>query len=156
MTVFRLHSQRYAADDTTGSERRGGRWNPIGTGVLYASTSLSLALLEMLATNEFLPYDYVVTEIVIPDHLEIHVLFEADLPHGWDAPMLIPETQELGAEWIRKRMSALLCVPSSIVPPEDNFVINPRHDDFRSLEFLPSQKLKIDVRLRELHRGKAL
>ena len=48
MTIIRLCRSRYSPKDATGAKLYGGRWNSSGYGMLYASSTLSLACLEVL------------------------------------------------------------------------------------------------------------
>jgi hypothetical protein len=48
MTIYRLHRAGRATGDYTRTELYGGRWNPPGVPMLYATSSLSLACLEVL------------------------------------------------------------------------------------------------------------
>ncbi|HEY6343301.1 MAG TPA: RES domain-containing protein [Bryobacteraceae bacterium] len=60
MRIFRLHRARRASSDFGGSLIYPGRWNPAGTPMLYASTSLSLSCLELLVhlTPDLMPLEY--------------------------------------------------------------------------------------------------
>jgi len=48
MTIVRLSRSRYSPKDATGANLHGGRWNSRGNAVLYASSTLALACLEVL------------------------------------------------------------------------------------------------------------
>jgi RES domain-containing protein len=48
MRIFRLHRRHRRADDYAGSLIQNNRWNPAGIAMLYCSTALSLACLEIL------------------------------------------------------------------------------------------------------------
>jgi hypothetical protein len=52
----------------------GGRWNPVGTGVIYSSSNPSLAVLEILTQYDVVPTDYVLTQIEIPETLGVRVV----------------------------------------------------------------------------------
>jgi len=70
------------------------------------------------------------------------------MPEGWDAWTPVAATQELGEAWVRECRSAVLCVPSSIVPGEKNFVLNPAHTSFREIVFEPQRPFRFDPRLK--------
>jgi RES domain-containing protein len=75
---------------------------------------------------------------------------EADrLPDGWNAEVPIPATQEIGEVWVREGRQILLSVPSSIIPNERNFVINPAHPAFGEIGFRPSLHFHFDPRLKK-------
>lgn len=48
MAIYRMHRARRSASDYRGAMVAGGRWNPIGTPMLYTAEHLSLACLEVL------------------------------------------------------------------------------------------------------------
>jgi RES domain-containing protein len=146
--LYRLSSAKFPVNSGGGAAAFGGRWNPVGTPVIYASQTASLAALEVLVHYSVLPRDFVLTEIQVPENLAI-VRWEArTLPGGWDGEVVNSETQNLGAQWVHEGRAALLSVPSSIIPRERNFVINPAHPAFRRIKFLPSAPFAFDPRLK--------
>ena len=63
-----------------------------------------------------------------PDDMAVRILETSSLPEGWQAP----DNQlcrPIGDAWLAERASALLRVPSAIVPFEQNVLINPLHPD---------------------------
>jgi RES domain-containing protein len=61
MLIYRLHRSVRTAGDYTGAVLAGGRWNPPGTAMLYATQHLSLACLEVFVhlDKAQLPPEYV-------------------------------------------------------------------------------------------------
>ena len=55
--------------------------------------------------------------------------------------------QQLAMEWLSLRSSAVLEVPSAVVEQESNFLLNPEHPDFSSIEIGPRRPFKLDPRL---------
>lgn len=52
------------------------------------------------------------------------------LPRNWrNSPPLIA-TRDVGTEWVNRGASAILAVPSAVIPAEWNFLLNPKHPDF--------------------------
>lgn len=147
-SVYRLSSAKYPANSGAGAARFGGRWNKIGVPAIYAAESRSLAALEVLVHYDVIPRDFVVTEVRIPNSLHILIVEVADLSSGWDAEVISSTTQEIGNLWANARRSAVLSVPSSVVPLERNFVINPLHPDFDRIEFSSSMPFRFDPRLK--------
>lgn len=149
ISLYRLCSSRFSAASGAGAALYGGRWNKVGTAVIYAAQSASLAALEVLVHYNTLPTDYALTEIQVPDTLLILAIKEDELPDGWDAVPYVPATQERGERWINEGRSAILSVPSSIIPGERNFLINPAHAAFGELRFQPPRPFRFDPRLRK-------
>jgi RES domain-containing protein len=149
ISVYRLSSALFPANNGMGAALYGGRWNRVGTPVIYASQSASLAALEVLVHYSVLPKDHVLTEIQMPDTLTILRLEEASLPDGWNAEVPIQATQDIGEAWVGEGRSAVLSVPSSIVPSDRNFIINPAHPAFADITFQPSLHFQFDPRLKK-------
>jgi RES domain-containing protein len=149
ISLFRLHSALFPGNSGMGAALYGGRWNRIGTEVIYASQSASLAALEVLVHYSVLPKDHVLTEIQVPDTLAILRIERDRLPDGWDAESPMPATQDIGEIWVREGRHALLSVPSSIIPNERNFIINPAHPAFVEIGFLPPLHFHFDPRLKK-------
>lgn len=123
----------YAADDLSGAGAKatGGRWNSVGQAVVYASGSRALACLEtMVHLNAGgLPLNRYLVEIVIPDEVWAAARRETagSLPVGWDALPASLTSMGLGGAWLAGGGSAVLLVPSVVVPEEFNVLINPGH-----------------------------
>jgi len=148
ISVYRLCREEHSPKSGIGAKKYGGRWNPIGFEVIYAAATASLAALEVLAHNEFLPTGYTVTEIQIPDSTQIETVSDDDLPPGWDAPDYSREAQQFGGLWIREGRTVGLSVPSTIVRTERNFLLNPDHSNFGLLKFLAPQPFIFNQRLK--------
>ncbi|HTX36615.1 MAG TPA: RES family NAD+ phosphorylase [Bryobacteraceae bacterium] len=146
--VYRLHSGRYLANDGRGASANGGRWNPKGTEVIYAAASRSLAVIEILVHYSVLPRDFVITPIFLPDSISLIDVPKAVLASGWDQPIPMPVTQEYGRAWIASKGSAVLRVPSAVIPREWNYVINVFHPEFPGITFGPPDPFSFDPRLK--------
>ncbi len=144
----------YTADDTTGNGAfgSGGRWNRIGTPMLYASGSIALACLETLVHLGAvdLPLNRYLVEIEIPDDVWSRTLaFDRAKNVGWDASPAGKASLDAGDQWIAARTSLLLTVPSAIVPEESNLLINPLHADLTRLLLRKVRRWTYDTRLRK-------
>ena len=147
--AYRLCPKRHPANSGKGAALTGGRWNTIGTEVIYASSRAALSLAEVVVHFAAeLPDDYVLTEIQIPETVPIERVPDDKLPANWDALTDKPEPPEFGGRWARELRTCVLSVPSCIVPTERNFVINPAHPNFAAIQFLPSQPFGFDPRLK--------
>jgi RES domain-containing protein len=116
--------------------------------VVYASTSPALAVLEILVHYSVLPRDFVLTPIKVPRGVLIEEVPAEHLPSHWNSPSPVKATREFGRRWANEKRSAVLSVPSSIVPVDRNFLINPLHPDFRRIVFLPPEPFYFDQRLK--------
>lgn len=150
--LWRLVKAEYAASafDGEGAFRFGGHWNSRGHRVVYASSSLSLALLEIVVHLDPaapLP-DLVALSIRVP--LTDSTDFKA--PTKRKEPMVFPwdirQTREYGDRWLEKATSSIARIPSTIVPIEDNFLINPEHPKFKKYTISAPQPIRIDSRIR--------
>jgi RES domain-containing protein len=149
ITAWRIVKARYAEDAFSGiaSRRQGGRWNPIGVPVVYTSATVSLASLELLAhiesdvVNEFTLISCSFHEALI------ETVEDSRLPRNWSAVPPPRELQTIGFEWYTSRASAVLAVPSAVLPMEMNYLLNPDHPDFRSIDIGAPRPFKLDFRL---------
>jgi RES domain-containing protein len=146
--VYRLHSSRYPASSGQGAAINGGRWNPKGVPVIYASASLSLAALEVLVHYSVLPKGFVSTSISIPESVLIADAQETALTEGWNDPEPIAATQEYGRLWVESNESSVLRVPSTVIKAESNYIINVLHPDFPKLDFGHPDPFRFDPRLK--------
>jgi len=117
--------------------------------VVYLAESAALAMLETLIHFELAPdetpADFQLPEVECPDDIGILSLESSRLDEGWrdDRPL----TQRLGAEWLRSRSSALLPVPSAIVPNSFNCPFNPLHEQAGRVSIRSSRPHPHDARL---------
>ena len=148
-SAWRLTKTKYlsAAWDGEGASKSGGRWNRPGVPVVYTSGSLSLALVEVLVhlSVEILPaYSAVPVEF---DQSLVTVVAPGQLPRNWKDSPPPPATQAMGAEWVASGASAVLRVPSVVVPGEFNFILNPTHRDFGRITIGSPMPFPFDARL---------
>ncbi len=147
---WRIVKARLAATAFTGEGPRlaGGRWNSRGTRVVYLASSASLALLEVLVHLEWA--DALAAYCLFSVGFDESLLSEVEvdeLPSGWASGAPLVETQLIGDQWVRERRSALLEVPSAIVPQETNYLLNPEHADLARITIGPPVPFPIDERL---------
>jgi len=110
--------------------------------------SASLCALEVLAHSAMLPTDMIVVQARVPISIAIETVEESDLPPNWSSPRSSKKTQDLGTDWTKSGASAVLSVPSVIVPSERNYLLNPAHPDFPRIRFLPPRPFTFDRRLK--------
>jgi RES domain-containing protein len=150
LKAFRLCRRPYTALDGEGARLYGGRWNPKGVPLVYASSTLALAAMEALVhfTSNILPADYVSLAIDIPKAVRVTRWTLDDLPSEWASNPPSARDQALGAAWIASGKSAVLVVPSAVLPDESNVLINPRHPDAASIRAQRPARFTFDPRLR--------
>ena len=132
-----LEAPTYAANDLsgTGAKMTGGRWNSKGTPVVYCATNIALATLETVHSlrSGALPFTRYLVRIDVPDAVWDARQVLDQLPGGWDAIPAGLTARTAGDVWVASGASALLLVPSVIVPDEYNVLINPQHGDVDSI-----------------------
>lgn len=120
MNAYRIASRRHRVFDGGGAARYGGRWNTPGRLLIYASSTLALAMIEQLAHTQTgrLPRDHVFIEISIPPAVSVEPIGPNDVP-GWEADDL-EASRAFGDEWLTQGRTCVLpglfAVPRSIVP----------------------------------------
>ena len=140
MTIYRLHRAGRATADYTRTELYGGRWNPPGVPMLYATSSLSLACLEVLVhldKTQF-PTDFVWSKT------------ELELGPGClltENPKDVSSTQSAGRTWIAENRQVAVRVPSVVVPEDQNILLNPTHKLYAGLTWQDPRPFEFDLRL---------
>ncbi len=152
MIVFRLTLAKYVDTAFTGegARRVGSRWTPIGYPAVYAASSVALAVLETLvhADLSVMPSHRVI-QVDIPDTLAITTIEDPTLPLNWRETPPAAALQSIGKAWLDAAETAVLKVPSVIVPQEFNYLLNPGHPDFKQLSIGTGSTFDIDPRLLE-------
>ncbi|MGD0092107.1 MAG: RES family NAD+ phosphorylase [Planctomycetota bacterium] len=131
-----------------GSKKYGGRWNSAALAVVYTAGSVSLAILEMLVhlRSEELLSRYVLFEATFDETLVVPVDPNM-LPRTWQCTPRPLVVRRVGNDWLAKGRSAVLRVPSAIVPTEWNYLLNPAHPDFGKIAIGPKTPIQFDPRL---------
>ena len=148
MRVWRIARAVHPALDGEGARLYGGRWNSPGMQVVYTAASASLATVERLVATDpdELPDDLVLFEIDIPADAPPESVDVATLPDDWREPRS-PDCRQLGDAWIASGRSALLAVPSAVVPEDFNVLINPRHPEAQGVRIVRQRPFRFDPRL---------
>jgi RES domain-containing protein len=124
-----------------------GRWHHAGLPVVYLAESPAGALIEACvhtSAND-IPPSYTLLKVAAPD-LPINEISIKRLNNDWMEHVEI--TRSLGSEWLKGRNSALLRVPSALVPETLNCVFNPLHPDAKLFQIEKSFVYPFDVRLK--------
>jgi RES domain-containing protein len=146
MKAWRITKQRHVRTAFSGEGARlyGGRWNSPGVPVVYVAESQSLAVLEVLVhlNAPALLEKYVFLEVDFDPSLVID-LDRSSLPKNWQSDPVPEAIQAIGDRWVLSRDSAVLRVPSVLVPEESNFLLNPRHPDFGKIGILAATRVPL-------------
>jgi len=149
--VWRICRKAYSADPLSGRGAlfTSGRWHTKGRRVVYLSSSLALAALEMLVhvDRETLPADLVRIEIDVPNELEIEAVQIESLPASWRNYPAPEALQQLGDRWLMENRSPVLQVPSAVIPEESNYLLNPAHPRAAAVAVISSIDFVFDPRL---------
>ncbi len=137
------------AFDGAGSRKYDGRWHSKGMPVVYVSSSIPLATLELLVhlESERRVPRYVVIPCYFPEAI-VETVDLKKLPANWTRTPAPAKLQRIGGEWFTNRVSAVLEVPSAIVTTDVNYLLNPEHEDFKSVDIGEPRPFKLDPRLR--------
>jgi RES domain-containing protein len=147
--AFRIVKRRYAKQAFNGEGARlaGGRWNSPGQRAVYLSSTLSLAAMETFVHlgEDAARMAYVYFEVEIPDTVSIATL--ARRPKGWRNEPPGSTSMNAGDQWLKAGKTALLEVPSALIPLETNLILNPLHPDCGKLRIGAAQAFHFDPRM---------
>jgi len=147
MRVWRISN--HATLDGGGGLRASARWHSKGRLIIYCAPNPATALLEMLVHSELeagdLPLQYQLLKIDIPDDIPYETVALDNLPADWRRNSSM--TRRIGDAWLAAGHTALLTVPSAIVPETDNVLINPVHPDSGRIRIIGSLPCRLDERL---------
>jgi RES domain-containing protein len=149
-TVYRLIREKFRQTplSTEGSRLYGGRWNPKGTGILYATSTPELGLIESLAHAPAVRYEelpvYWLFSLHVPD--DIRYIDRAALPPFWQDETY-ERTQLWLADWLANPDSLGVALPSVLVPLSYNILLHPAHPRFTEVRVAGQEIQPIDRRL---------
>lgn len=154
MRVWRIYQAHFGDQlEGLGGIYVEGRWHLKGNRIVYTSSSVALASLEVLANAgiEEIPDDLRLLEIDIPDPVSVEVCDPTKLCTNWHGFNPYPhETQEFGTRWLEECRTAVLMVPSAVVPDiarEYNYLINPVHPEVAGIHILSDSSFSFDSRI---------
>lgn len=140
MRLWRLCRRPFADLSGEGARLHGGRWNSPGRPVVYLAAEPSLAVLEVRVhldlPLDLMPPDYVLLTVEVPDTLAVEQLAQAP-----------DDARAAGDGWLDQGRTALLSVPSVIVPEARNLLLNPRHADAGRVRVAAVRPFGFDPRL---------
>ncbi len=148
MRIWRISN--HADLNGAGGLRASARWHSRGRPIVYCTEHPAAALLEAvvrldIAAPTGLPDTFQLLEIDVPrgvrrQRLEVGLLSE----RWWESE---EKTRAIGDAWLASARSALLAVPSAVVPRTTNFLLNPAHPHATRLALASVARYPFDPRL---------
>lgn len=139
MRAWRLCRAAFVDLSGDGARLHGGRWNSPGRPMIYAAETAALAVLEVRVhldlPLELLPDDYVLAGMDLGDPVVETLEAFPDDPRAF------------GDSWLAEGRSAVLRVPSVIVPESRNFLLNPAHPQAGGFQIAATRPFAFDPRL---------
>jgi RES domain-containing protein len=74
---------------------------------------------------------------------------QAQLPRRWRRFPAPASLQAFGDAWLEAGETAVLAVPSAVIPIEKNYLLNPAHPEMKSIKVGPPQRFRFDLRLQQ-------
>jgi RES domain-containing protein len=147
--VGRIAGLAHAAFDGEGARRYGSRWTPKGFAAVFTSASLSLAALECFVHTDIdvEPIDLVAIAMEIGDRVAVETVAAGDLPQDWRVYPAPPALALIGRRWLEDAQTAVLSIPSVVIPHERNFILNPAHPDFSTMSMIRPEPFSFDPRM---------
>jgi RES domain-containing protein len=150
LTAWRIIKRRHikTAFNGSGARNYGGRWTSPGVTVVYTAETQSLAVLEVLVhlDSPELLQKYLLISVEIDESL-VSDIERSQLPRNWRTDPAPGKVRSIGDRWILAGTSAVLRVPSALIPAENNFLLNPLHPGFRKLRIRKPVNFRFDPRL---------
>ncbi len=151
MRVWRICNKKFVASAFSGEGAKlwGGRWNEAGQPLVYTAANLSLAALETFVhlDSDLMPDELVAIAAIIPEKLKVTKIKVLDLPLNWRDYPAPDDIKQIGMDWIASQKSAVLVVPSVVIPEEENWLINPAHADFKRIKINEELPFSFDPRM---------
>jgi RES domain-containing protein len=117
--------------------------------MVYTSATLSLAALEFFVNldRDMEPDHLVAISADLPDDMGIERIDVSNLPASWRRYPAPEELQEVGTVWVARASTAVLSVPSAVIPDERNYLLNPAHPDFKRVHLNKPDAFHFDPRM---------
>ena len=150
MIVYRIGKSKFILDLTgQGAQLIGRRWNSRGIPMVYTSQSRALCTVEVAVhlPAGVLPTGFELISIHIPENVLIKELKTGELPSDWRSFPYSRSTQMIGDSFIISNEFLVMKVPSSVIPGDFNYLINPRHPDIQRVGIIQREPYPFDERL---------
>ena len=151
MLVYRISNHKRIRDlQGTGGLYVAGRWHQKGTQILYTSSSISLAKLEVLANSVGkTPRTMALLTLKFPDDAPVRDVQESQLPKGWHHYPYPAQLSQITNQWLSDETDWVMRVPSAQSPTEYNYLFNPQHSWHEKLKIVEIQDELFDKRFRQ-------
>jgi RES domain-containing protein len=147
MRLWRISNRASLSGD--GGLLASARWHSRGKRIVYLADHPASALLEVIVHLEVkaenMPTHYQLLGVDAPEDVTIGAIEESALPADWRQQVHL--TRACGDEWLRAGATALLRVPSGIVPASANYLLNPAHPDTARISVASAVRAAFDPRL---------
>jgi RES domain-containing protein len=124
-------------------------WHTRGRPIVYLAESVAGALLEVLVRLELnpvrLPKAYRLINVGAPDDVSAQTVSASELVQDWVNDGTA--TRTVGDEWLASKSTALLRVPSAVIPETFNMLLNSEHSQAQRLRILWHREYRWDSRL---------
>jgi hypothetical protein len=138
MVLWRISN--YADLRGMGGLRAPGRWH-------YAGLLEILVDMEIAGVGQ-LPDRYQLLRVEVRDDVPVAEIAGADVPDDWRQNL--DWSRGVGTEWLQTETSAVLKVPSAVVPFAHNFLFNPAHPAADAVQIVDALHVKHDDRILKL------
>src|SRR5271166_794776 len=147
MLLWRISRHRDLSG--AGGLRAPGRWHERGSRVVYLADTPAGALLEACVHTSAgdVPPKYTLLAVSVADDVSIETVDASTLPSDWAEDLEV--TREIGSAWLRSHRSALLRVPSALVPATFNYLLNPLHADAARIRVQSVFEYPFDPRIKK-------
>ena len=129
--------------------RAPARWHSRGKRIVYLADHPASALIETIVHFEVdrdqIPNQYQLLAVEVAEDTAFESVDVHNLPTDW--PENLNTTRTLGDEWLDSNRTALLRVPSIIVPHASNWLLNPAHADAAKVTIAQVIRAPFDARL---------
>jgi len=129
--------------------RAPARWHSRGKRIVYLADHPASALIETIVHFEVdrdqIPNQYQLLAVEVAEDTAFESVDVHNLPTDW--PENLNTTRTLGDEWLDSNRTALLRVPSVIVPHASNWLLNPAHADAAKVTIAQVVRAPFDARL---------
>ena len=150
MLIYRIVHKNFSKELYPSGMR--GRWNSQGRKVIYCAESIALAFLENMIRRQGIGFndDFKIMIIEVPVAVKFAIINTADLNEEWRDFRNYSLCQPLGDKWYDEGSTALLKVPSAVLPENYNYVINTTHPEYQKIKLIETTKLIPDPRIEEI------